>query len=56
VGRTFPVGDRDALSRAIAEIAKVPAKSEAIAAVSRKHSLQAAVSGIATALTMMKHA
>jgi glycosyltransferase involved in cell wall biosynthesis len=55
VGRTFPVGDLDVLSRAIEEITHGRAASQAIAAVSRKHSLRAAASGIATALATLKH-
>jgi glycosyltransferase involved in cell wall biosynthesis len=54
VGRTFPVGNSDILSRAIAEITDGPPAAEAIAAVSRKYSLRAAASGIATALANLQ--
>jgi glycosyltransferase involved in cell wall biosynthesis len=56
VGRRFPVGDLDVLSRAIAEITEGPPATEAIATVSREYSLRAAASGIATALAVMQHA
>jgi glycosyltransferase involved in cell wall biosynthesis len=55
IGRTFPVADVDAMSRAIVEMISDLPGSEAIAAVSRKYSLRAAASGVATALTKLRH-
>jgi glycosyltransferase involved in cell wall biosynthesis len=54
VGRTFPVGNLNVLSRSIAEITNGPPAADAIAAVSRKYSLRAAASGIATALATLR--
>jgi glycosyltransferase involved in cell wall biosynthesis len=56
VGRRFPVGEVDVLSRAIAEITEGPPAAVAIATVSRKYSLREAASGIATALAAMQRA
>jgi glycosyltransferase involved in cell wall biosynthesis len=55
VGRVFPLGDVDALSRAVEEMTKTPPATSAIAAVSHRYSLRAAVSGIATALATLSH-
>jgi glycosyltransferase involved in cell wall biosynthesis len=54
VGRTFPVGNLDALSHAIAKITDGPPAAEAIIAVSRKYTLRAAASGIATAMDRLQ--
>jgi glycosyltransferase involved in cell wall biosynthesis len=54
VGRIFPVRDVDALSLAIAAMTEGPPATEAIAAVSSRYSLHAAVSGIVTALATLR--
>jgi glycosyltransferase involved in cell wall biosynthesis len=46
VGRTFPVGDPEALTDAIIGLAASPPSPSAIAALSRAYSLEAAVAGI----------
>jgi glycosyltransferase involved in cell wall biosynthesis len=56
VGRRFPVGKVDVLSCVIAEVTEGPPAAVAIAAISRKYSLRAAASGIASALAAMQHA
>jgi glycosyltransferase involved in cell wall biosynthesis len=53
VGRVFPTGNVRALATAIEETFENPPSPAAIAAVSRRHSLDAAVTGIIEALTFL---
>jgi glycosyltransferase involved in cell wall biosynthesis len=54
VGRVFPTGNVRALAAAIEAMFENPPSPAAIAAVSRRHSLDAAVTGIIEALTFLR--
>jgi glycosyltransferase involved in cell wall biosynthesis len=53
-GRAYPMGDIDALTRALAQVLSHPPSAEALGAVSRRHGLEAAADGILKAAELVR--